>query len=58
VIYFIHDKFLTMLREESFSIPLNPPFIKGDKGMNRMVHAKGGFMVIKKYFSVSAVKQD
>jgi hypothetical protein len=26
--------------------------------MNRMVHAKGGFMVIKKYFSVSAVKQE
>jgi hypothetical protein len=30
-----------MLGETIFTIPLYPPFIKGDKGSNRMVHANG-----------------
>jgi hypothetical protein len=44
-----------MLRETILTIPLNPPFIKGDKGINRMVHAKGE---LTKYSNSSALIED
>jgi hypothetical protein len=58
VINFLRFEFLAMLREIIFTIPLNPPFIKGDKGMNRMVHAKGGFILIYQMLKCVPLRDD
>ena len=47
-----------MLGETIFNNPPESPFYKGGKGMNHMVHAKGGFPVISQILRVSANRHD
>jgi hypothetical protein len=56
--FFNPSNSLQCREKQSLIIPLNPPFIKGDKGMNRMVHAEGGFMLTYQMPNVYAFRED